>query len=276
MTQGNETLQKRGGSNEPDRARERNIVSDIRGRSRSVLLNMNGPDIELVPRPSPSNRGRCVVVLDAAGLYVTLGAIAVEEGSTLSGDIFFIDENNDEFEIYNVGATPGFLQEPSLSGSPPGNFFCLQHNEKIVFRPSAPDPNQKGLFLPVYHDTDAIGLRVPVPTASEVIVVQAPPGKFVGFPSAKSTEFLVAPFAAVGGAGVTATGMEFYLEDAEGNRAQILTLGVSENHISIENFEAVLTLAPGEKVIAKPNQAPGGNLTIHTTIALLNAANEAR
>jgi hypothetical protein len=237
---------------------------------------MNGPDIELIPRPLASNKGRCVVSLDSAGDYSSIGSVGAEEGSTISGDIIFIDANNDEFELFAVGVNDTEIIEPSLNSYPPGNFFCLQYNESIVFRPSAPNPNQKGIFFPIYHDTDAIGLRVPVTGASEVLVVQAPPGKLVGFPSVKNPDVAIAPFATVGGDGMNTTLLSLYLEDVDGNRVKIIDLYPGPNTIEMSGLDAVLTLAPGEKIIAKPDQAPGGNLTIHTTIALLNAANEAR
>jgi hypothetical protein len=268
---GNEPLQKRAGANEPNRNREISIVPNKAGRAKSVVLNMDGSDIELVPPPDPSNKGRCFAVIGTYG-YGVLGSVSVEEGTTnLEGSIIFIDANGFEFEAGDLSSPSGF-EEVGLEAAP-GRFPCLLNGEKLVFRPSSTIPDQRGLFFSAYHDTDAIGLRIPANGASEVEVVKAPPGKIVGFPSVKDPEGGIGPFAVAGGPEATGAEIYFYLEDPEGVR---VFLGAAESDPGIEwmDLEGVLTLAPGERVVAVPVADVGPGVTICCTIALINAANE--
>jgi hypothetical protein len=267
---GNEPLQKRAGANEPNRDRDVSIVSNKAGRAKSVVLNMDGSDIELVPPPDPSNKGRCFAVLSGYD-YGVLGSYAIEEGTTsLSGYILFIDENGFEFEISDIGSS--VFSDAELYRSP-GSFPCLLSGEKLVFRPSDKIPNQKGLFFSAYYDTDAIGLRIPMNGASEVEVVKAPPGKIVGFPSVKQIGEGIGPFAIASGPEATGAIVRYYLENLDGVR---VLLGQAETDPGIEPMamDGVLTLAPGERVVAVPVADVGPGVTICCTIALINAANE--
>lgn len=273
---GNESLQKRGGANAPDRSRDRNIVPSIAGRAKSVILTMDGPDIELVPPPDPKNRGRCYAALSADGEGGIFGVAGAEAGCTIQGGIFFIEANGTEHQIGNLDAHADAMAEVDLYDIPPAVLFpCLQSDEKLIFRPDSVVADQRGLFLSAYCDTNAIGIKVPLVGVQEVVVVEAPPGKFVGFPSTKG-DAPVGPLTIVAGSeGVDEVEVVLYLEDTEGRRVRIGAFEVEHNDVeTMDAFEGVLTLAPGEKIIAVPEADPGSGVSIYTTIAYLNAADE--
>jgi hypothetical protein len=269
MSYGNETLQKRGGSNEPNRSLDIGIVPNIRGRGKTVALNQKGPDIELIPPPAPDNKGRCIGVY-STWPYGSLGLLVGE----VEGEIYLVDANNVEHPIASVLCSGG-TEEVGINNGAPGIFPCLLHDEKVIFRPGGVVDDRKGLFLSAYHDTDAIALRVPLIGTAEVEIVKAPPGKIVGFPSIKDPEDGVGPIAIAGALGTPAVFVSLYLEDSQGNKFEITDdIELDGTTFSGYFLDGVLTLAPGDRLLAKAQNNPGPNVTIFTTIALLNAANE--
>jgi hypothetical protein len=273
---GNETLQQRAGANAPSRPNSKETGLVLTGRGRSVVLTDNGPDIEVVPQPDNRNKGRLIYLLGpGSSSFPSLGGAGAENGSALSGEVRLIDANGEEFILSAaLGITDAILADVPANINTPGAFFCLQNGERIVYRPDAPNPNQRGLFFSGYRDTDAIGVRVPILSTSEVLVYQAPAGKYVAFPAVKKSP-IVSVLCIAAGAGVTATLVEFFIVDVNNNRVKVGEINlVAEEITSMSSLTAPLSLAPGEKLVAVPDAAPGGNLTVITSVAILNAADE--
>lgn len=274
---GNEPLISRAGANVPDKINVKEMSFRRGGRGSIVEISDAGPDIDLVPQPNEKNVGRQVCIPASTGIPSAV-ALAAGAGLSLSGEVYFIDADGNEYLLGSATGTDSMWTDSLFTSFL--NFFCLQKGERIVYRPTTPDANNVGKAMTYWKDTDVLGqTRVPL-TTSGVVVSEGVKGKLLVAPQAAKGAGVSPVIAAACGPNATGGGIttiNLFIKTPDGIEYGLGTISVSDDSFltALLTAPSELSLAEGEQLIARPESgAVDGPITLYVTWALLNAADE--